>query len=810
MKELLIYSKSNWEEGFISGGYISDDSGLVNKLKELDSNEFSDPITSNWQKTINIDEYSTVSFDENTQKLSVKKLTTDKYITEDQFCKLETKFTQFGINNTRQDLFIINFNWKAYKTNFVETGRIRVSDDTTGTYQDIVLSNQSNIKLITFDGTNTYTDLIIDTDPQSIGQIENFISNEIQDGFFDLQLIYNTVESKYYIYTRLRGSGYVSQWYSRPFGVNRANKLELILDANPDINAIVDKELTIKNIFIEGYEDGVIFESPVFDSLENDTIWNKVEFSGIFPLNTLNGYESETNLLRFDIFSSNNRETIKNTTPIEVVVAPTNGLYTFLDDITNLNNGTELKGRYLFVTIRPSINRYFQNKIDYIKFNYTLPSEITGEQGVEVTEVTTSKQIGVTGGIIELDAPYFSSRLYIPEGALDQLTTITIRRIPTSEDIIAPDMIGFEFTPNGLQFKKPVLLEVEYNNFKFGPYQSEDGLKLAYLNADEPEELPTVLERNSKVALAYINHFSIYALMATDNLYTIRTQTMADNLPRWMKLRNKDSNFQKIVNYAAARPLDEYENKIYQILNSKFLDRIDKNLMYISFKTKINNFLKDNQPLKIDDPEKYIAKYKGKYIPITLSEVEFTISKEEKCFLNTENNMIYFIQPYKHNTTENDNNLKIIKKETNEEFFLMRKLITHNIWNPFDEFGFVFDLERLPGEDNSSYKNRIFDVNKNPGNATKKGLHNHIARELGLDKEQIKIHSLNDEEYIQSLFNPDGTPSKELLSIIQYIKKQVPLFWNEFIWDEGYWDTVDKNGLGYAFIPTITDAKELT
>lgn len=298
-----------------------------------------------------------------------------------------------------------------------------------------------------------------------------------------------------------------------------------------------------------------------------------------------------------------------------------------------------------------------------------------------------------------------------------------------------------------------------------------------------------------------MNNSTAYVLIANDNLYTPRTQGMANKLPRWMKVRDKDSNFQQIVNYAGARKLDDLHEKISAVIKNKFIGLADIHTKYIAFKTKISNF--EGFELK-GNPDNYTFKYKGKYIPITLKEVEFATSKKELAYYNTKTKIVYFAQPYKHNITEDDNNLKVINKETKKEYYLKKELIRHDIWNPFDEFAYLFDLKRLPEEDNKSFKERILDVNKNPGNSTKEGLRNHIARELGIDKSEVVIEELCDDSYRQSMMYPDGVDEK-LISIVRYIKENIPLFWNELTWDEGYWDIVDKNGNGYDFIPLMID-----
>ena len=79
--------------------------------------------------------------------------------------------------------------------------------------------------------------------------------------------------------------------------------------------------------------------------------------------------------------------------------------------------------------------------------------------------------------------------------------------------------------------------------------------------------------------------------------------------------------------------------------------------------------------------------------------------------------------------------LKLIDKETGKEYYSTnKKLQYHKIWNVFDEHALFFNLERNLKEDNESLRERILDFGKNPGNSTREGLLNHIARELGISK----------------------------------------------------------------------------
>jgi hypothetical protein len=210
-------------------------------------------------------------------------------------------------------------------------------------------------------------------------------------------------------------------------------------------------------------------------------------------------------------------------------------------------------------------------------------------------------------------------------------------------------------------------------------------------------------------------------------------------------------------------------------------------------------------PLSKSQPSTYFKNltYSERYVLEGETVYEDTKGKEEQLLENI----------YTDYINENDGSFKKIKCYTKEDFgfieyFLKNKLIPHHIWNPFDEFGFLFDLERIPLETNESYKKRILDVNKNPGNSTKDGLYNHISRELGLNKNEISIEELNDKYYRENLIENSGLPTDKLFYIFEYIRNNIPLFWNELIWDEGYWDIVNKNGEEYDYLPFFADRQK--
>lgn len=771
-KELAIFHKSQWNKGKFKGSRVTENDTLLNRLKELDNKDFEDPVYSNWSNGVINSEYADIKRSGNFIRLTANKPDNEKTLDTEELAVIETSFLKENLPY-ELDYVSINFDWHTLKTNFEEQAIIQLNDGDSFIH-NIILNNQSEVKIITTDGMTKKTSSILDSSANSIGSITSVIDNDMEDFFLDIRLEFDDGEGIYHIYTRLRSLGYESIWYDHPFGSKKIANLKLILKSRPKVRSIIKNELTIKEIYVEGFADNFSYESQVFDSGENDTIWNCLTIDGVFPVYSLRN--SGPNSFELEVRASNNKETLKDMEPIRYSVVPGRKDFIYEKELE------ELTGRYLFIKIAPSTNRNYQNQINYIKANYTLPSTLKGYREIEVTEAIAENTIGPEGGVVHLDTDYFSAKLYIPPQALMTEETIRIRRVASKENIFASDIIGFEFSPGGLNFNVPALLEVDYANFPFGPYQSEDGLRIAYLDGEEPEELDTVINKNKKKAIAYIEHFSIYALMATDDLYLLRTGNAALKFPRWMKVREKESNFQKFLNHGIFQEIENLRSIYFQVIKNYFLDMANEKMRHVSFKTILDDFKYRDENITINNTGRFVAKYKGKYIPITFDERKFYVSEKEFCYVNLRNRSIYFTQPYDLQY------LKLIDKETGKEYYSTnKKLQYHKIWNVFDEHALFFNLERNLKEDNESLRERILDFGKNPGNSTREGLLNHIARELGISKKDIRIHTLTNSDYLETLKNADGSASKELRSIANYINNYLNIYWDQFVWDEGYW-----------------------
>jgi hypothetical protein len=821
IKETAIFSENDWNRGVFSG-LATKDAKIYNRKKEINDREFINPIYNSWQTTIEdkytdlvdvidypfpsikIDKSSNQSLESSNSLEKIGESITSLYQDED----LTTK-----IGVTDLD---IDFTWDVYDTIYKDKAELVLNHDSDDAVK-IVFNSDSEIKLIKGDTVKE----IVDSSDDSIGDIQSYISNYMDNWIIKVRLINGTLAIK------LDASGYESIWYKFSFTDTEIENLKLVQYSENKNNRVINAKFAINNIYADGFGLGE-YTSQVIDSLENNTVWNDLTIDGTFPKNKLVdddlitelGLTEDTNNVKLKLYVDNERETAltkasNDNCDKEINVTTSEGQ--IIQSKTISTKGETVTGRYLVVKAYFANTSFYQNEINYLRFRYDYADVVEDTSYNEVDEANVAKTIDSTGGVIDLSVDNFSARLFVTNGALEEPTEITITRLAGDDERVVDDFIGFEFQPSGLIFNKPCLLEIDYDGYEFGDYQDEEGLTITYLNESNGylEGLETELFEDSTTAVSYINHFSIYGITASNNLYSLRTKEMTSRLPGWMKLQDKNSNFHKFMNYAAARPLDKAEEDIEYVEQNRFIRTADTDMKHASFKTKLSEFTdgSDNlfslttiSDIEEDTETKLDIKVEGKEIIPTCKNTLFFDSpdRDEYCYLDIESNMIHFEQLYE----DKDIIITVTQESSgdyNNIYRLQSQLVYHHIWNVFDEFGLIVNLERLPKENNEDYKERILDVYRSPGNATKQGLINSISRELGLDKDQIEINALSDDDYKETLFLPDGTPKFKLKKMINRIQEYFNIFWDDCKWDVGYWDAIEGDGSGYSTLPSKVD-----
>jgi hypothetical protein len=139
------------------------------------------------------------------------------------------------------------------------------------------------------------------------------------------------------------------------------------------------------------------------------------------------------------------------------------------------------------------------------------------------------------------------------------------------------------------------------------------------------------------------------------------------------------------------------------------------------------------------------------------------------------------------------------------------------IWNTFDEFGLMVDLERIKDESNERYRQRILDVYINKPGASLHNFKMALRRELdiwrvdgatpGTEGATPEILDLTDLSLDELYWSDDGMPTEKFELLAEYLCKEYPTTWGYFIWDQAFWDVaVLGSGENYEVLPHRFDA----
>lgn len=346
------------------------------------------------------------------------------------------------------------------------------------------------------------------------------------------------------------------------------------------------------------------------------------------------------------------------------------------------------------------------------------------------------------------------------------------------------------------------------------------------------------------------------------------TKKILEALPYWFSMRKRpqESKGAAFLNVIGME-VDEFEEFINYAYQQTKIDTADINMMDVAYKIVIPEYITK----EIDN---YVIAGDGRPLRRVYSMNDFffreypnlkhpELNNEDVYYFDEQDYTIYVRTPYGKSNLHVDGKLTFIKGEE----WIDHDMVYHNVWNFFDEFGMLLTCPRLKREKNDSYKLRILDVFKNPANASRGGLANGIARELGqritktwdvtgdfeikdpmvmlnhisvngiivnedrllITKDNtivikddgstkpvevsyisgIELHALNNEiDYplMRQLFKSNRTATELLKQYAKIINDTVPIMWGQFTWDEGRWDVSDENMSGFGCLPHIADA----
>lgn len=135
------------------------------------------------------------------------------------------------------------------------------------------------------------------------------------------------------------------------------------------------------------------------------------------------------------------------------------------------------------------------------------PTSINGD--IKTSVVDESFTVDALGG--RLTTKGDEIQLTISSYCVETETTITIKTIQDKPDHTdATFIVGYEFTPDGLQFKKPVSIQIYYKDADIPAGVDEDTLRLYLYQNDQPSEIYSHVYPEYNYISAQISHFCYY------------------------------------------------------------------------------------------------------------------------------------------------------------------------------------------------------------------------------------------------------------------------------------------------------------
>lgn len=279
------------------------------------------------------------------------------------------------------------------------------------------------------------------------------------------------------------------------------------------------------------------------------------------------------------------------------------------------------------------------------------------------------------------------------------------------------------------------------------------------------------------------------------------TRQMMERLPQWMKMARDEKSVGAQFLDVFGLALEEVENYLTETIENRLIGTAHVEMVDILYKVPLST----EQILDFEqEPMAFIRNNEGAleraFVSGTLREF-YKAGKENRVIIDRGEGMVY-IRVDMDRFTDLDAPFQSIVINGVDQY----DLILHHVWNAFDEFGFLLGLKRLHGERNAAFKERILDVFINPGNSSKQGIINGMARELGITRESITLHTLKEAAFQSELFERDGSPTPKMIDYAKRINETLRFTWDTMNFGEAYWHSVEEDLLGLKFLPHIWDA----
>lgn len=277
------------------------------------------------------------------------------------------------------------------------------------------------------------------------------------------------------------------------------------------------------------------------------------------------------------------------------------------------------------------------------------------------------------------------------------------------------------------------------------------------------------------------------------------TKQLQAMLPQWMKMAKDDQSVGARFLNTFGLEFEDVQRYLDDIIANQYIDTVDLTQIDIAYKVPlalpiISDLDKIETVIGYKEEEPYYFR-----VASTLKEFYQSEPDEDICILDRDSGVLYIrVNDYllSESVITPLDSLSI-NGAKHFEYSL------HHIWNPLDEFGLLLGIDRLYGERNAAFKERILDVFRKPANSTKQGLINALSRELGIGESEVGINELSNKAFRNNLLNKDGSPSKKLTGYIDRINKTLGFTWDNMSWGEAYWRSVEETQLGLEYLPHV-------
>jgi hypothetical protein len=270
------------------------------------------------------------------------------------------------------------------------------------------------------------------------------------------------------------------------------------------------------------------------------------------------------------------------------------------------------------------------------------------------------------------------------------------------------------------------------------------------------------------------------------------TNILREYFPQWMAIRKNDASIGAQFLEAFGLQLTDIQDYLEEMLNNSFIGTANIGEIDILYKTYV-------QPAVITDEGLVVTDDLKNPIPGFTRLDKFYKAQGNGFIIDTEKCMLYIRKPYRETDTGREYFHSV--RRNNQDYYriyvqgIEHYVEIHHVWNVFDEFGMLLGVERMLGENNAKFKDRILDVFKNQPGHTPQGIVNHISRMLGIKREEVTVMPLA--KLAEQEIGIHGNVSARFASYVDKLNKLIPFTWDTMRWDESYWDMFDKIGLDY-------------